>query len=80
MWSYVWVFSLISLANVSVFMPRPCGLYYYSPEGQLEIGNGETSSISSMFGIVLAILVWGRGGSSKSPLANAASSKPIWDA
>ena len=39
---YVWVFSLITLINISVFMPIPCCFCYYSFAIQLEIRNSET--------------------------------------
>lgn len=41
----VWVFNSLPL---SVFLPRPCSLYYCSSVVQLEIGDDETSSSSSI--------------------------------
>jgi hypothetical protein len=35
-----WVFD--SLINMSVFMPKPLGIYYYSSVIQLEIRDGDT--------------------------------------
>jgi len=43
---YVWVFYLISLINLSVFMPVLCGFYYYDFIAKLETSDGDTSNIS----------------------------------
>ena len=46
MWICVWVFNSLSLVQVSIFMPISCSFYYYSSVVELEIRDGETSSIS----------------------------------
>ena len=45
-WKYVWIFDLVLLINPSVFMPIPCGFYYHSSVGQLEIGDSDTFECS----------------------------------
>ena len=44
-WVYVWIFSLVSLLDMSALGPIPFCFYYYSST-ELEIEDSDTSSIS----------------------------------
>ena len=39
---YFWVFDLIPLIHLSIFMPIPCGFYYYSFVVEFEFRDGDT--------------------------------------
>jgi hypothetical protein len=51
-WVYVWYLNLILSIIMSVFIPIPCGFYYYCSVVQFEIRNGGTSSSSSIIAIL----------------------------
>lgn len=53
---YIWIFNLILLINISVFIAIQCCSCYSSFIIQLEVGNGDNTTLILFFRMILAIL------------------------